>query len=120
MADSLSCNVCFVGAGTVNFGYGDLPWNHSKRLEMLGSVAVVAIVDPRTARAEEILADKLSGENASLYKNCHIYGDIQAAMQKEQIDVAFVGNLMLQCNFSYFTTFSLVRSSSILPWFHCQ
>ena len=91
MADAQVYNVCFVGAGQVNFGYGDHPWNHSKRLEMLGGVNIVAIVDPLVDRAKTILDEKQSGEHAPLYKDCHVYGDLQVAMKKEKIDIAFIG-----------------------------
>ncbi len=84
-------NVCFLGAGQVNFGYGDHPWNHSKRLEMLGGVNIVAIVDPLVDRAKAILDEKQSGEHAHLYKNCHIYEDIQDAIEKEKIHITFIG-----------------------------
>ncbi len=84
-------NVCFLGAGTVNFGYGDCPWNHSKRLEQLGGVSIVAIVDPLTDKAQAVLEDKLSGSHAHFYKNCHVYGDMQTAMEKAKIDVTFIG-----------------------------
>ena len=91
MADGSSFNVCFIGAGTVNFGYGDHPWNHSKRLEMLGCARIVAIVDPLTDKANAILVEKQSGENADLYKDCHVYGELQDALSNDKIDVAFVG-----------------------------
>jgi len=56
-------HIAFCGAGQVNFGGGEGPWNHAKRLEQLnGSVQsrsgtpvglkIVAIYDPFRAGAE--------------------------------------------------------------------
>ena len=92
-------NVCFIGAGTVNFGGVPDPWNHSKRLEQLGSVKVVAIVDPLVEKAQKILAAKLAGNHADMYSECKIYGDVQTALQEKTIHVGFIGKL--KYNFVY-------------------
>lgn len=88
-------NVCFVGAGIVNFGGSDVPWNHSLRLENLGLVKIVAIVDPLRERADRILAKKLTESHAHLYQNCTVYSDIVTALKEKKIDVAFVGKLFI-------------------------
>lgn len=84
-------NVAFVGSGVVNFGGFGHPWNHSKRLEELGGVNVVAIVDPLTNKGQEKLAEKLAGSQASSYKDCKVYADIDTALMEKKIQVAFVG-----------------------------
>ena len=91
----MALNVCFVGAGTVNFGGSNDPWNHSLRLENLGVVKIVAIVDPLKERADRILAEKLSGSHAHLYQNCTVYSEIVTALKEKKIDVAFVGKLFV-------------------------
>ncbi|GAA5939036.1 hypothetical protein JCM3775_002655 [Rhodotorula graminis] len=47
--------VVFVGAGEINFGSAEGPWNHSKRVESSfgQSLSVLGIVDPDSARAEK-------------------------------------------------------------------
>lgn len=46
----------FVGAGAVNFGGGEGPWDHASQLEKIGGIRVVGIADPDTARAHKALA----------------------------------------------------------------
>ena len=86
--------VCFVGSGSVNFGGAEGPWDHSQRLERLGGVRFVAIVDPLTDKARDVLAQKRSGPFASMYANCQIFADVATALQQTQFDVAFIGELL--------------------------
>ena len=89
---SSSLDLCFIGSGVVNFGGTTHPWNHSLRLEKLGGIRVVAIIDPLTDKAEKILKEKLAGSHAHLYKDCRIYADIETALKENNnIKVAFVG-----------------------------
>jgi len=85
--------VLFVGAGAVNFGGAEGPWDHSKRLEKLGGVEVVAIADPDLKKARAVLEKKLSGEYAHLYKNCVVEADYKVAIDKTKPQVAFIGTL---------------------------
>ena len=85
---------CFVGAGSVNFGGAEGPWDHSRRLERLGGVRFVAIVDPLTDKARDVLEQKRSGPFAAMYANCQIFADIATALQQSQFDVAFIGGLL--------------------------
>ncbi len=48
-------SVAFIGAGAVNFGGGDGPWDHATRLEKIHGVKVIAIVDPLTDKAEKVI-----------------------------------------------------------------
>lgn len=91
MAESLK--VCFVGAGTVNFGGAEHPWNHSLRLEQIGGVSVVAIVDPLVEKATAVLQTKREGVSASLYRDCEIFSLLADAVKAKSIDVAFVGTI---------------------------
>lgn len=52
--------VVFVGAGQINFGSPEGPWNHSFRLEhKLGPrLKVIALIDPVTENAENVLKKK--------------------------------------------------------------
>ncbi len=83
--------VLFVGAGGVNFGGVLGPWNHSKRLEQLGGVEVVAIADPDIEKASSVLQKKLSGEHAYMYRNCIVEADFNIAINKAKPGVAFIG-----------------------------
>jgi len=58
MESSRPVRVIFIGAGGVNFGGVIGPWNHSKRLEKLGGVEVVAVADPDLKKAYRVAIDK--------------------------------------------------------------
>ena len=95
-------DICFVGCGFVNFGEGENPWNHSTRLEELGCVRVVAIIDPLTNKADKVLKEKLAGSHAHLYKDCRIYADIEMALRENNnIKVAFVGKISKLFNYMW-------------------
>lgn len=68
-------NVVIVGAGNINFGSDEGPWNHSFRLEhKLGPrLKVVALIDPSKARAEQVLDVKRKSFVLSAYKDTIIY-----------------------------------------------
>lgn len=84
-------HICFVGSGIVNFGGSENPWNHSLRLEQLGGMKVVAIVDPLTEKASEILSQKLAGSSAHYYKDCVVYPDVDSALKEKRFQIAFIG-----------------------------
>ena len=86
--------VCFVGAGSVNFGDVYDPWDHSRRLERLGGVRFVAIVDPILDKARDVLEQKRSGPFAAMYADCQLFADIATALQQRHFDVAFIGELL--------------------------
>ncbi|BEJ11550.1 hypothetical protein CspHIS471_0200100 [Cutaneotrichosporon sp. HIS471] len=81
MAASNAVTVLIVGAGNINFGSPEGPWNHSKRLEEhVGQrLRVVGIVDPATARAQNVLAAKAKSQAAGAYMNTVIYASVQSA-----------------------------------------
>ncbi|KAN0060962.1 hypothetical protein ACQY0O_006696 [Thecaphora frezii] len=68
-------NVVIVGAGNINFGSDEGPWNHSFRLEhKLGPrLKVVALIDPSAARAEAVLNVKRNSFVLSAYKDTVVY-----------------------------------------------
>ncbi|WFC94946.1 hypothetical protein MBRA1_001584 [Malassezia brasiliensis] len=71
--------LAIVGAGNINFGSDEGPWNHSFRLEhKLGPrLKVVALIDPAKERAEEVLEAKRKSFVVSAYKDTVIYADIE-------------------------------------------
>ncbi|KAI9092648.1 putative oxidoreductase C terminal-domain-containing protein [Phlyctochytrium arcticum] len=73
--------VAFIGAGGVNFGSSEGPWNHSSCLErILGKQLIVsAVVDPFPAARERVLAAKRatpSATTAGAYKLTRQYANI--------------------------------------------
>ena len=53
--------VAFIGAGGINFGTPEGPWNHSSRLEQLPGVTFTAIVDPNGSLAQKRVDDMSKG-----------------------------------------------------------
>ncbi|CAO1627216.1 unnamed protein product [Parajaminaea phylloscopi] len=68
-------NVVIVGAGNINFGSDEGPWNHSFRLEhKLGPrLKVVALIDPSAQRADAALSVKRNSFVLSAYKDTVVY-----------------------------------------------
>ena len=69
------------------------PWDHSKRLEQLGGIQFVAIVDPLVKKAEEVLKKKKDGPYAHLYTNCKVMGDYKElfSLGDDKPDAVFIG-----------------------------
>ena len=67
--------VVIVGAGNINFGSDEGPWNHSFRLEhKLGPrLKVVALIDPDAERARRVLKTKCQSFVLSAYKDTVVY-----------------------------------------------
>lgn len=67
-------NLLFIGAGNINFGCDEGPWNHSVRLEhkLQTRLRVVGIIDPVKERAEGVLAIKCSSFVKSAYENARL------------------------------------------------
>lgn len=72
-------NVVIVGAGNINFGSDEGPWNHSFRLEhKLGPrLKVVALIDPSAARADSALTIKRNSFVLSAYKDTIVYNSFE-------------------------------------------
>ena len=92
--------IAYIGAGAVNFGGAEGPWNHSARLEKLGGVHFVAIVDPLVERAKSLLETKLKGPSASMYSECCVlpsYKDVLKMEARTKPDAVFVGERYCTC-----------------------
>lgn len=88
-------NLVFVGAGHINFGSDEGPWDHSFRLEhKLGPrLKVVAIIDPARATAEAVLHRKRNSFVVSAYADtriCSSLADFVSTMQESERPHAFV------------------------------
>ncbi|GAA5988500.1 hypothetical protein JCM10908_003590 [Rhodotorula pacifica] len=88
--------VVFVGAGEINFGSPEGPWNHSKRLENRfgDSLAILGIIDPDVARAEAQIAAK-NGAGVPGYAGAAVWPTPEAAGQAlagiHSVDLVIVG-----------------------------
>lgn len=91
MAENRVIRVLFIGSGAVNFGGAEGPWDHSKRLEVLGGVKIVAIADLDLKKAEDVLKKKLEGPHAHLYRDCMVYKSYREAIDTSKPHVAFIG-----------------------------
>ena len=97
--DKVVINVAFIGAGLVNFGGAEGPWNHSKRLEQYAlahkdiTFHVVAISDPMIEFAQKILErQRKNSEFPDLWQNTQIFASYMEMLEKvPKIDAAIIG-----------------------------
>lgn len=80
----------FVGAGCVNFGRWNVSWDHASRLERIGGFQVIAIVDPDTDKAEQVLKTRQTSQHGGFYKDCVVLADI-ADLIRMHPDAVFIG-----------------------------
>lgn len=86
-----SLRIGFVGAGAIHFGRGDLPWAHATRLEKMGQINVLAIVDPDTNVADSILKEKLSSDQTKqFYQDCKLLTHFKDLIALKP-DAVFIG-----------------------------
>lgn len=88
-------NIVFVGAGNINFGSDEGPWDHSFRLEnRLGPrLKVVAIIDPVTSAAEARLKVKRNSFVETAYRDtriCTSLDDFCLTMKDHERPHAFI------------------------------
>ncbi|GAA6000826.1 Gfo/Idh/MocA family oxidoreductase [Rhodotorula paludigena] len=88
-------NLVFVGAGNINFGSDEGPWDHSFRLEnRLGPrLKVVAIIDPAEEVAKRRLDVKRSSFVEMAYRNtriCPSLDDFVSTMKDDERPHAFI------------------------------
>lgn len=90
MADRV-LKIGFIGAGAINFGRLHLPWDHASRLEQIGGIEVVGIVELDEKLAREVLQTRQSSAKyGSIYKNCNIFKNYKDLI-KLQPDAVFIG-----------------------------
>ncbi|WFD26270.1 hypothetical protein MNAN1_001247 [Malassezia nana] len=75
--------VVIVGAGNINFGSDEGPWNHSFRLEhKLGPrLKVVALIDPSAERAKSVLKTKCQSFVLSAYKDTIVHPSFKSYLE---------------------------------------
>ena len=94
-AYSSQFNLVFIGAGNINFGSDEGPWDHSFRLEhKLGPrLKVVALIDPAEKVAQAVLDRKRNSFVVSAYKDtriCPNLDDFVSTMKDHERPHAFI------------------------------
>jgi predicted dehydrogenase len=86
-----SIRIALIGAGAVNFGGAEGPWDHASRLEKLG-VEIIAVVDPLTDKAQERVDERRSRkETGHKWANTKVYGDLELMLAELKPTAVFIG-----------------------------
>lgn len=91
--------VILIGAGEINFGSPEGPWNHTARLEaeLKASLKILAIIDPDVKRSQSRVAEKLRNTDANVraaYEQTSCYKSIQDAsvfLGNAKVDLTILG-----------------------------
>jgi len=99
-----SLRIAFIGAGQVNFGGGEGPWNHARRLEEISvincqdkevplTINVVGIADPFSTHAEKILqAQRQKSIKPDMWKDTKVFSSYKDMINEiPNIDAVFIG-----------------------------
>ncbi len=81
----------FIGAGRVNFGGGEGPWNHAARFERIPDVRCVGVADVDLPKAEGALAARRAGPYAEAWAETRAFGDWRQMIEQLRPDAAVVG-----------------------------
>ena len=77
----------FVGAGAVNFGGGEGPWDHASRLEKIDGIEVVGVADPDMERARGKLAER----HHQMYEGAEVFGDFREMIERTGPEAVWIG-----------------------------
>ncbi|WVR07063.1 hypothetical protein IAU60_004102 [Kwoniella sp. DSM 27419] len=83
-APSTPFNVLLLGAGPINFGSTEGPWNHTKRLEqkLSSRLNIVGLIEQDTARAERVLTIKRADDNVKTgYERTRVFSSVKEASE---------------------------------------
>ena len=81
----------FIGAGAINFGRSHVPWDHASRLEQIGGIDVVGIVELDEKLATSVLQTRQSSaKNGCFYRNCKIFKNYKDLIALKP-DAVFIG-----------------------------
>jgi predicted dehydrogenase len=95
--------VAFIGAGQVNFGGGEGPWNHAKRVEAIKTVSqngtqvpvnisVVGIADPFEGFAQRALDNQRTiSAYPEVWKNTQVFTSYLTMIETIPIDAVIIG-----------------------------
>ncbi|CAL4070016.1 unnamed protein product [Meganyctiphanes norvegica] len=91
MSSSKMLRVGFVGAGAVNFGGAEGPWDHASRLEQIPGVEVVGIADMDQDKAHKVLQARRAGQHAGIYSTCKIVSSVGELLSRCKPDAVILG-----------------------------
>jgi predicted dehydrogenase len=80
-------NIAMIGAGGVNFGGAEGPWNHCARLEKLPGLRVVAVVDPDLERARRRIAE----HPGPMFAGAVACADCRQMLRQTRPDAVWIG-----------------------------
>ena len=84
-------SLAFIGAGAVNFGGGEGPWDHASRFERIAGVRCVGAADVDEARARAALAARQSGDCGGVWSEARAFGDWRQMVEAVRPDAVVVG-----------------------------
>lgn len=91
MTETRVLKIGFLGAGAINFGRSNLPWDHASRLEQLGGIDVIGIVELDEKLAGNVLQKRQSSAKyGHYYKNCKILSNYKDLITMRP-DAVFIG-----------------------------
>ncbi len=91
MSSDPQLRIGFIGAGGVNFGGAEGPWDHASRLERIGGLKVAAIADPDIERANRALEARRGGAEPGMYADARVFADFHEMLGEAALDAVFIG-----------------------------
>ena len=85
--------VALLGAGGINFGTKEGPWNHSGRLQTLSDVVFTGVVDPNLKLAQGQVLAMSQGKHGDKWCNTKVFPDYRSMLNDAEAmpDAAIVG-----------------------------
>jgi predicted dehydrogenase len=83
--------LAFIGAGNVNFGSGEGPWDHASRFEQIPGVECVGVADVDLQRAQRVIAARREGTSPRTWTSCRGFEDWRVMLETLRPDAAVVG-----------------------------
>jgi len=91
MQDERQVSIAYIGAGGVNFGGAEGPWDHASRFESIPGVRCVGVADVDLPRAEAALAARRAGPHADVYAGARAFADWRAMLDAARPQAVVVG-----------------------------
>ena len=83
--------LAFIGAGQVNFGGGEGPWNHAARFEQIPTVACVGVADIDLRRAQKAVAKQQSGPVPKVWAHARPFASWQQMVDEVRPNAVVIG-----------------------------
>lgn len=80
-------DIAFVGAGGVNFGGAEGPWDHASRLEKLEGIRLAGVADPNTEKAGARLGER----SGPMYDSTRVFADYRDMLSELDLDAVWIG-----------------------------